>query len=674
MAATERRRREPRYQSIFDLPPDFFDSSRLLRPLEISSSIALRPPSPPRPRSRPHDADFAVGESLDEALGVEGRGKESTTRWTCNTCKQGFESLQDQRSHFKSDLHRLNVKLSISGKNIIKEEDFDELGGDASFEDFDISSISGSEDESEKGLSGKTKEGFKQRLYIHLQSGETISVWRCLLLDESVDLSLDNSKSSQFGHDEHLSCMDEVELISRLKLLVREPRDKRHLRTVLLASGGHFAGCVFDGNSIIAHKTFHRYVVRAKSGRKQSSKDATGKAAHSAGSALRRYNEAALKKDIQELLFTWKEYIQASSCIFVYAPSKNRQLLFDDEKPQLNFQEYVRHIPLSVHRPTLKEVKRIYNQLTQMVYEINEETSLEESQMDMVTDQNNILQLEKAQQDKQLKAKETSSESTSAVECSDLNLPSNANNTSFSPPENESTPLHEAARSGNVQQILELLEQGLNPCIKDLRGRTPYMLATEKEVRNTFRRFMALNLDKWDWHAANVPSPLTKEMEDAQTTKQAEKDAKRKAKAKELKKLRKAKEKAKLQAQAESENTPKPSSQGQGTAAPPTPSKLQTHSNIKAFISKEEEQKQALTEAREKRAAAAERRMAALNPQPVNTAPAPTSSKPQSSSASDIQCSCCNASLAGKVPFHRYHYKYCSTSCMHVHREMLEDG
>lgn len=41
---------------------------------------------------------------------------------------------------------------------------------------------------------------------------------------------------------------------------------------------------------------FCRYVVRAKAGKKQSSKDATGKAAHSAGSALRRYNEAALKK------------------------------------------------------------------------------------------------------------------------------------------------------------------------------------------------------------------------------------------------------------------------------------------------------------------------------------------------------------------------------------------
>lgn len=83
-----------------------------------------------------------------------------------------------------------------------------------------------------------------------------------------------------------------------------------------------------------------------------------------------------------------------------------------------------------------------------------------------------------------------------------------------------STPLHEAAKSNDVNKIMELLEEGLDPCIKDERGRTPYMLATEKEVRNVFRRFMASNIDKWDWNAAKVPSPLTKEMEEAQNAKQ----------------------------------------------------------------------------------------------------------------------------------------------------------
>lgn len=36
--------------------------------------------------------------------------------------------------------------------------------------------------------------------------------------------------------------------------------------------------------------------MRAKAGKKQSSNDASGRVAHSAGASLRRYNELALKK------------------------------------------------------------------------------------------------------------------------------------------------------------------------------------------------------------------------------------------------------------------------------------------------------------------------------------------------------------------------------------------
>lgn len=94
-------------------------------------------------------------------------------------------------------------------------------------------------------------------------------------------------------------------------------------------------------------------------------------------------------------------------------------------------------------------------------------------------------------------------------------------------------------------------------------------------------------------------------------------------------------------------------------------------------ISKEEELKIAQAAEREKRAAAAERRRAAaeaLSAQGNSTATAPSTAQPKSGVAGEINCSCCNVSLAGKVPFHRYNYKYCSTSCMHVHREILEDG
>lgn len=536
----------------------------------------------------------------------------------------------------------------------MKEEDFEDLTSDF-VKDYDVSSISGSEsdddDDSENEsrsqnlVPNKSGISLKQKLFVSLQTGQRVSVWKSLIMNVSENVVYEDEQVQK-------------NLVERLKSLTVEPSDKTRLRIVLLASGGHFAGCVFDGDTVVAHKTFHRYVVRAKAGKKQSAKDASGRTVHSAGASLRRYNELALKKEVHELLTAWRPYFDASICIFIHAPSSSRELLYDGEKPCFTNPQCVRNIAMIVRRPTLREAKRIYGQLTLVSYEADEKEILQSNQQDGVPIR---------------KAKRNGAPTVSKVDIAGLDendkaevCSSNQNDEplilSDDISENElpviSTPLHQAAQSGDSEKVMELLEQGLDPCVKDERGRTPYMLAPDKEVRNTFRRFMASNLDKWDWNAAKVPSALTKEMEESQAAKQAEKDAKRKARAKELKKLRKAKEKKAQAEAAEKQKIASTSATGQS----------QSKSGVK--LSKAEELKRAQDAEREKRAAAAERRMAALKIQASNS----TTSANNSGLDGDILCSCCNSSLAGKVPFHRYNYKYCSTSCMHVHKEILEDG
>lgn len=653
-----------RNRSIFEVPRHFFDSCRLLH--FLSSSL---------PDSDLSQGCDAAGKTLLEEETIENSNGSNDAklmqRWSCSTCKAEFDSLQDQRLHFKSDLHRFNIKLSIAGKNIIKEEDFDEQKSDLLCKDYDVSSISGSGDEDESDayhhVDRPRESGgiSKRKIYIQLQNGDRVSVWRSLILDESELISFDTDKSIVMdgAGDVYLT---PTEVIEKLKYVLHEPRDNSNIRIVLLAMGGHFAGCVFDGNSLVAHKTFHRYVVRAKAGKKQSSKDAGGRGIHSAGASLRRYNELGLKKDVQELLVSWKPYFAAASCIFVYVPSNNRQLLFDGEKPYFICQHCaIRNIPLTIRRPTLKEARRIYNLLTQISHETSGETELnaDEKPLSCTNSKSNgntvssKMELEDSSRDPEMP--ETCS---IATEMENLSL------SDESKKEIEivgtSTPLHKAAKSGNAQKVLELLEQGLDPCAKDERGWTPYMLASDKEVRNNFRRFMALNLEKWDWHAAKVPSALTKEMEESQAIKQAEKDAKRKARAKELKKQRKAKEK---KAQAETSQ-----SQNGLITSGASAQKRTSQSNSSTIMSKEEERKRNLEAEREKRAAAAERRIAAAQKVLETGSVTPTNSQSQNTAGNDLTCSCCNASLSGKVPFHRYHYKYCSTSCMHVHREILE--
>lgn len=654
-----------RNNSIFEVPRDLFDSCRLLRSPSSSSALPVQIPINVVTND---DFDGDEGSSITNYTRISSADGVKLQRWSCSTCKAEFESLLEQRSHFKSDIHRLNIKLSLAGKGTMKEEDFNETTSASLFEDFDISSISGSEDEDEKesghvvDAQCRSRNSVNNKLYFQLRTGEIVSMWKCFLLDESENVASENS--NPIIVDDEGCYYTEKEVIEKLKYAVHEPRGGTHLRLVLLARGGHFAGCVFDGTTVVAHKTFHRYVIRAKSGKKQSSKDGGGRTIHSAGASLRRYNELALKKDIQELLASWKPYFSASSSVFLHAPSNNRQLFFDGDKPLFFHNPHaIRNIPLTVRRPTFKEALRLYTLVTQ-VSSVDEETNLSTSTSIKVDRSNE--NIAKNGHSEPSKSSERGVEGHEANDTTSVDIKKfdNVHISNDSESENGSdvlsTPLHEAAKLGRPQEILDLLEQGVNPCIKDERGRTPYMLAVDKEARNTFRRFMAMNPDKWNWNAAKVPSALTKEMEESQAAKQAEKDAKRKARAKELKKLRKAKEK-KAQAEAAKSKNAASNSSNAG----------QSRSSSSGTFSKEEE----LKADREKMAAAAERRMAsaaALKAQGTGVVSSTADSKV--AGASETGCSYCHDSLAGKVPFHRYNYKYCSTTCMHAHREILEDG
>ena len=75
-----------------------------------------------------------------------------------------------------------------------------------------------------------------------------------------------------------------------------------------------------------------------------------------------------------------------------------------------------------------------------------------------------------------------------------------------------------AARRGDDTAVARLLNEGHDPTVSI--GKTAYAVATEKSVRDAFRRHMANFPDQWDWTTAGVPSPLTAEMEAEQQAKE----------------------------------------------------------------------------------------------------------------------------------------------------------
>ncbi|XP_028404605.1 ankyrin repeat and zinc finger domain-containing protein 1-like [Dendronephthya gigantea] len=181
------------------------------------------------------------------------------------------------------------------------------------------------------------------------------------------------------------------------------------------------------------------------------------------------------------------------------------------------------------------------------------------------------------------------------------------------------TILHLASRLGQPEIVKILLETGGNPSIKDSLGRVPYNIAKDKETRNTFRRFMALYPDKYDYDEARIPSALTAEMEEKERQKTAEKKRAQSKARKQRLKEKKADEKIK-----EDERVRK-----------------EKEENEKKWF-------QNLSE-REKRAVAAERRLGNI-------------------------CFNCSRSLQGLVPFERLSNKYCSTKCVQKHRKIMENS
>ena len=276
---------------------------------------------------------------------------------------------------------------------------------------------------------------------------------------------------------------------------------------VMLARGGHFAAVVVrmsqapEPKHVIAHRTFHRYVVRAKQGGRQGTKDATGKSIKSAGSALRRANEQALERDIRGLLAgEWKQHMSGADLIWLAVSDTDRRILVgtgaagDNSAPLHRDDPRLRRVPFGTHRPTLQEAQRVASLLATVDLGI---TPAEESDGEDTSD--GRVRQEPAR----------------------------------AAPGGGETALHVASRAGDVAALVQLLAGGADPCVRDARGRPAAQVARNRATHHVFQRARAAAPDAWDWDAACVGPPLTPAMEAAEAERRAVADAARRQAARE---------------------------------------------------------------------------------------------------------------------------------------------
>ncbi|KAM6129581.1 tRNA endonuclease ANKZF1 [Pterocles gutturalis] len=333
----------PESKSVFEAAQD----PGLLRGLTLATGVAVdAEAAEPLPGSREKHADAS---SKEEAGGVP----EGLERMCCTTCGQAFGSREEQAEHYRLDWHRFNLKQRLLGRRTLPVEVFEEKTRTG-----DVSSISGSDSDSSDASSesdslpsasnnSKTPPVPRShKVLLRNANGQLISAYRCVL------------GTRKGGREEP------AELIASLQSLSAST-----CWVVLMMGGGHFAGAVFRGPQVQEHKTFHRYTVRARRGTAQGLRDAQtpGLAPRSAGASLRRYNEATLLKDIQELLAAWAQHLNEAQRIFLRAPRHSRAVLFGGKNPPLTRGDpRIYHIPLSTHRATLREVLQVHATLASL--------------------------------------------------------------------------------------------------------------------------------------------------------------------------------------------------------------------------------------------------------------------------------------------------------------------
>jgi hypothetical protein len=561
---------------VFDLPEE------LLATLTLKNQ-----PDRPVPHSPPRTQTL----SADAPKKSDAEENSPAKATSCSLCGLSFASVEEQRSHIRSDLHGYNLKQKIKGAKPVGEADFEKLIGDLD------ESISGSEsdesDEDEDDEDGnKPKEStlsalLKKQAKISSPEfdefasrkkqrgpGKPPLLWfGSPSLPDNLSLGFYRAIFSVEEQEEESHIVD---TIRKKQLSPTQPPKVKSDGGVPLPStdigphyflcmigGGHFAAMVValapktgkkhtgvDERSatVIAHKTFHRYTTRRKQGGSQSANDNAKGNAHSAGSSIRRYNETALVNEVRELMSSWKTMIDTAELVFVRATgATNRRTLFGPYEGQVlrNNDPRNRGFPFSTRRATQKELMRAFVELTRVKQSTIDEAALAALTAPQ-TDTAPTPAPAKPKPQKPSKEEEEATLHTSQIipliKRSKVPALLNYLKTNSIPPtfsflpvsHHTPTPLHLAASLNSAPIVLALLTKGgADPTIMTDDARTPFTLAGDRATRDAFRVARhELGESAWQWDQAGVPAALSRdEAEKRDSQEKTEKAAESKAEA-----------------------------------------------------------------------------------------------------------------------------------------------
>ncbi|KAK9372617.1 uncharacterized protein V1513DRAFT_404842 [Lipomyces chichibuensis] len=517
---------------VYTLPETLLSS---LEPISFESAGSTSSPVTSDSIEHPTPANLTPASDplADSSDSTTGSGPQ------CNTCKYSATSQDEQREHYKSDYHKFNVKRKVLGLAAVGQAMFETMLDELE------ESISGSDssDSESDPLSDSTTDKVsnllaKTTLDTILEHGDDdampvrspFHIFQSSLLPPDDVLAI---YSTLFPVPENSTPQDVIKS-RQLPPKVHTHDASTPVSAIFMLGGGHFAGAIIshalnpqnnaDPVVFVEHKTFHRYTTRRKQGGAQSASDSAHGKAHSAGSNLRRYNEAALEKEVRELLEQWKSYIDRAEHIFVRANGRqNRKILVGYDGAVIGARDKrVKGIPFSTRRATGSEVKRVWLELTRPKI-MKKDAFAPPKSKPKPKETVSLTPSKEPEPVKELSPGELhTSQIVAFVKKSRTNplamyLESNrlSPDFRFEPVEqyhHTPTALHLAASLSLARMVLFLVVTlGADPTLRNDEGRTAWELSGDRATRDAFRLARAdLGEQKWSWAESGVNSALTK--------------------------------------------------------------------------------------------------------------------------------------------------------------------
>lgn len=478
----------------------------------------------------------------------------------CNVCGMTFETLQRNREHRRTDLHTYNVKRNMKDLSPIGEDKFQDLisSKEGTPHATDIHNPSADDDQEDRDNDESESDEFYREQSNFLDD---------LLEDEVTNMSIDDNSGGVVSHLNTRSpqiyfnstLLQNSDAFGIYKALFTEDQAIKPLQSVkewnfnkdqsstvsalFMVGGGHFAGAIVshqranvNGNArkqdqslqeqavvFLEHKTFHRYTTRRKQGGSQSAMDQAKGKANSAGSDLRRYNEAALKLDIKNLLAEWEPYLRNCENVFLRATNIHERKVFTDNREIKKIENKVKSFPFTTGRPTVAELKRSWCELSYLK-KVAKPQPLALKEPNVSSDITKTSKNEDKEPSKEISPEELHTKellqflkkAKAPLLVAYLRKRGLDVNFRLAPKSQYSvtpTMLHFAAQQG-LRQMVTILISNLksDPCIENEYGKTAWDLAKSSDVKYAFQLARhKLGENYTDWSKSHIDKPLSRE-------------------------------------------------------------------------------------------------------------------------------------------------------------------